>query len=334
MCSGSRVHRAGNIEIGRGTACGPYASHQVPHAPLRHAVGPAAHLHLIRRRTRRLRRLLDRQFPLDAVYAPVENHLSVIDSFDVSFSGCAGPRSRAGCTLPANRDTGQRVARGGAVHRLFGGRGLVQQDTKWAQAGYAPLIVDTRGQGYGDILGETADPHASAGDVAYAGLMTRGVSAREDYYYRRVWLTPCGPSRPRRSIRSGCHPGAAGGLEPRRRFRPSRPPGWRPGAADGVLCTMAIAVPADSPRHRHLPARALSGNCRLSWRITRDRYEPALAVLNYFDGVRARARARPPGAGAVLGGADGRCLPAVDSLCRLQRLRRRARRPPYAGEGH
>jgi cephalosporin-C deacetylase-like acetyl esterase len=34
--------------------------------------------------------------------------------------------------------------------------------------------------------GETADPHPTAGEVAYAGLMTRGAGRREDYYYRRV----------------------------------------------------------------------------------------------------------------------------------------------------
>jgi hypothetical protein len=69
-----------------------------------------------------------------------------------------------------------------------GGRGLVNQETRWAQAGYAHFIMDTRGQGYGGTLGETADPHPTAGEVAYAGLMTRGAGRREDYYYRRVYV--------------------------------------------------------------------------------------------------------------------------------------------------
>lgn len=65
--------------------------------------------------------------------------------------------------------------------------GMVNQDT-WVQAGYAHFIMDTRGQGYGGAPGETADPHPTAEEVAYAGLMTRGVGRREDYYYRRVYM--------------------------------------------------------------------------------------------------------------------------------------------------
>lgn len=140
-----------------------------------------------------------RDFPLDAVFLPVENLLRVIDSFDVSFAGFGGARIKGWLHLPADRDAGSALP---VVVQYVGysrGRGLVQQDTTWAQAGYAHFIMDTRGQGYGGSLGETADLHPSAGEVSYAGLMTRGISARADYYYRRVLSMRSGRSRRRRA---------------------------------------------------------------------------------------------------------------------------------------
>src|SRR4051794_3878920 len=129
-----------------------------------------------------------RSLPLDAVFEPVDNYLSVIDTFDVSFSGFGGDRIKGWLHLPAQREAEEQLPVVVNYIGYSGGRGLVNQDTRWAQAGYAHFIMDTRGQGYGGTLGDTADPHPSAGDVAHAGLMTRGIASREDYYYRRVYV--------------------------------------------------------------------------------------------------------------------------------------------------
>ena len=127
-------------------------------------------------------------YPLDAVFEPVDNYLTVIDTFDVTFAGFGGSPVKGWLHLPANRPADEPLPVVVQYVGYSGGRGLSNQDTKWAQAGYAHFIMDTRGQGYGGILGHTADPHPSAGDVAHAGLMTRGVGSREDYYYRRVYV--------------------------------------------------------------------------------------------------------------------------------------------------
>src|SRR5213595_1543543 len=112
-----------------------------------------------------------RTFPLNATFEPVDNLLSVVDTFDVTFAGYGGSPIKGWLHLPANRRAGTRLPVVVQYIGYSGGRGLVNQDTKWAQAGYAHFIMDTRGQGYGGIVGETADPHPSAGEVAYAGLM-------------------------------------------------------------------------------------------------------------------------------------------------------------------
>lgn len=236
-----------------------------------------------------------RACPLDAVYAPVENHLSVIDSFDVSFSGFGGARIKGWLHLPANRDTGQALP---VVVQYIGyssGRGLVQQDTKWAQAGYAHFIMDTRGQGYGGILGQTADPHPSAGEVSYAGLMTRGISSRQDYYYRRVYVDAF---RAIEAAQSHSEVDAAkvllvglsqgGGLA-------IAAAGLVAGRLDGVFCTMAdVPFLQDFPRAIDIAPRGPYPEIAGFLARHRDRYEPLLAVLNYFDGVHLGRRATAP----------------------------------------
>jgi cephalosporin-C deacetylase len=66
-----------------------------------------------------------------------------------------------------------------------GGRGLVHQNVLWAAAGYAHLVMDTRGQGSASTPGDTPDPHGSA--PSHPGFLTRGVLDPAQYYYRRVF---------------------------------------------------------------------------------------------------------------------------------------------------
>lgn len=124
-----------------------------------------------------------RTVPMLPSVVPVDNGLRLVDSFDVTFPGFAGDPVRAWLTVPA-----------GATGRLpvivqyngyGGGRGLPVEHTTWANAGYAELFMDTRGQGatWGSG-GHTPDPHGSA--PAGPGFMTRGVEQFETSYYRRL----------------------------------------------------------------------------------------------------------------------------------------------------
>src|SRR5438067_548127 len=78
-----------------------------------------------------------REFPVAATFEPVENYLSVIDTFDVTFAGYGGATIKGWLHLPANRTAGSRLPVVVNYVGYSGGRGLVNQDTHWAQAGYA-----------------------------------------------------------------------------------------------------------------------------------------------------------------------------------------------------
>jgi cephalosporin-C deacetylase len=67
-----------------------------------------------------------------------------------------------------------------------GGRGLPHERITWANAGYAHLFMDTRGQGSAwGSGGSTPDPSGSGPQSP--GFMTRGILDPADHYYRRVY---------------------------------------------------------------------------------------------------------------------------------------------------
>ncbi|WP_320536444.1 acetylxylan esterase [Pseudarthrobacter sp. IC2-21] len=236
-----------------------------------------------------------RTFPLGASFQPTQNHLTVIDTFDVTFAGYGGAPIKGWLHLPANREPGSLLPVVVQYVGYSGGRGLVNQDTKWAQAGYAHFIMDTRGQGFGGLVGDTADPHPSAGDVAYAGLMTRGARSREDYYYRRVYVdafraVEAAQSHPEidaaRVILSGISQG--GGIA-------VAVAGLAAGRLDGVIAALPdVPFLQDFPRSIDLALRGPYPEIAAFLGRHRDRYEPMLEVLNYFDGVNLARAATVP----------------------------------------
>ncbi len=121
---------------------------------------------------------------------PVDNKLALIDTYDVAFSGWGETVVRAWLHLPAGHDP----ELGGPLPTVVsycgysGGRGFPHQDTVWAQAGWAHLTMDTRGQGWasgGPSETEDAAPDAGANHVP--GFMTAGLLDPARYYYRRVF---------------------------------------------------------------------------------------------------------------------------------------------------
>jgi cephalosporin-C deacetylase len=115
---------------------------------------------------------------------PVDTGLTLVDTWDVTFPGFGGHPVRAWYTRPAGVDTDLP-----AVVEFLGygrGRGLPTERLTWANAGYAHLLMDTRGQGgqYGNG-GDTPDPVGS--DAAAPGFVTRGILDPSTAYYRRVY---------------------------------------------------------------------------------------------------------------------------------------------------
>lgn len=68
-----------------------------------------------------------------------------------------------------------------------GGRGLPNEWLFWVNAGYRVLVMDTRGQGGGFRLSDTADGAYPRGPQT-PGFMTQGILNRDDYFYRRVFI--------------------------------------------------------------------------------------------------------------------------------------------------
>ncbi|MEI2278475.1 acetylxylan esterase [Paenarthrobacter ilicis] len=236
-----------------------------------------------------------RELPLNAVFEPVDNYLSVIDTFDVTFSGFGGDRIKGWLHLPSGVEAGTRLPVVVEYIGYSGGRGLVNQNTRWAQAGYAHFIMDTRGQGYGGVSGDTPDPHPSAGEVNYAGLMTRGSGHQDDYYFRRVYVdafraVEAAQSHaavdPSQVILTGVSQG--GGIT-------VAAAGLVAGRLDGIVAAMPdVPFLQDFPRAIDITPRGPYPEIASFLGRHRDKYEPMLAVLNYFDGVHLGRAASVP----------------------------------------
>ncbi|WP_282949073.1 acetylxylan esterase, partial [Cellulomonas endometrii] len=163
---------------------------------------------------------------------PVPTPLRTIETFDVTFPGYRGDPVRAWYRRPAGVAADlplvvQYVGYGG-------GRGHVLDNLGWASAGFAHLYMDTRGQGSGWSTGDTPDPWGTGPQAP--GVMTRGITAPETYYYTRlvtdaVLAVDAGRALPGvdpgRGAVGGGGPGGGPGLAPR--APAGRPPRVAPG---------------------------------------------------------------------------------------------------------
>ncbi|MFI6921180.1 acetylxylan esterase [Nonomuraea spiralis] len=126
---------------------------------------------------------LDAQGPAAPVFTPVDAGLPLVEVYDVTFSGYGGAPIRCWLVLPA----APASAPVPCVVQYLGygrGRGEPYSWLTWPAAGYATLVMDSRGQGMvsAEHLGATPDPLG-----ATQGMLTHGVLDRDGYYYRRLY---------------------------------------------------------------------------------------------------------------------------------------------------
>lgn len=124
-----------------------------------------------------------RALPPNVRATPVATPYRTVDIHDVSFSGFAGDPINAWLTTPRHADGPLP-----AVVEFIGyggGRDVPGASLSWASAGYAHLLVDTRGQGSAWLTGSTGDPHGSGPHGP--GFVTSGIESPDTYYYRRVF---------------------------------------------------------------------------------------------------------------------------------------------------
>jgi cephalosporin-C deacetylase len=228
-----------------------------------------------------------RAAPIAARFEPADYGLTAFDVFDLTYAGFGGHPVRGWFILPK-----------GATGRLplvvryigyGGGRSLPYDHLVWPAAGYAHLVMDTRGQGSAWSPGDTPDPVGS--DPASPGFMTRGILDREAYYYRRVFTDAvraieAGRGHPavdpdKVAVVGGSQGGgislAAAGLEP---------------AVKAVMADVPFLC--DFPRAVRVAQRGPYPEIYTYLSIHRDHVERAFETLRYFDGALfARAITAP-----------------------------------------
>ncbi|MEV4492478.1 acetylxylan esterase [Micromonospora coxensis] len=112
---------------------------------------------------------------------PERTGLPLLDTWDVTFAGFGGDPVRAWYTRPA----AVRAPLPTVVEYVgYGrGRGLPHERLTWPVAGYAHLLMDSRGQSGRYGVGDTPDPHGAPGGP---WPVTWGILDPHDYHYRRL----------------------------------------------------------------------------------------------------------------------------------------------------
>jgi cephalosporin-C deacetylase len=228
-----------------------------------------------------------RTFPLSAEFAPVDYGLRTVETFDVTFAGYGGQPIKGWLQLPHQRSgplpcVVEYIGYGG-------GRGFPTDWLLWSSAGYAHLVMDTRGQGSSWSKGDTPDPELDGTNPHFPGFMTRGVLKPQTYYYRRVFTDAVRAVEAARS-----HPAIDAA-------RVAVTGGSQGGgislAVSGLVPDVAAVLP-DVPFLCHYrraseitdahPYQEIARYC-----VThRDKIDQVFATLAYFDGVNLAARAR------------------------------------------
>ncbi|HEX9439029.1 MAG TPA: acetylxylan esterase [Roseiflexaceae bacterium] len=228
-----------------------------------------------------------REFALNPLFAPVDYGLSTVETLDVTFNGYGGQPIKGWLLLPRQRPgplpcVVEYIGYGG-------GRGFPIDWLLWSGAGYAHLVMDTRGQGSAWLKGDTPDPEPEGSNPHHPGFMTRGILRPQTYYYRRVFTdavraVETAQAHPavdagRIAVTGGSQGGgialAVSGLAPDvRAVMPNVP----------FLCHYRRASEITDAHPYQELARYLV--------IHRDKIDTIFANLAYFDGVNFAVRAR------------------------------------------
>jgi cephalosporin-C deacetylase len=228
------------------------------------------------------------EFELDPRIVEVRTPLTTIDVYDVTFAGFGGHPVRAWLRVPC----GHSGNLPGIVqfHGYGSGRGVAIDDLLWASSGYAHLIMDVRGQGGEHAGGATGDPVGTTGPAA-PGFLTKGIGAKEDYFYRRVFTD---------AVR------AVSVLRGLDFVDPSRVAAIGNSQGGGIALAVAGLVPELAALFTQSPfltdvrrATLITGTTPYSeisryLAAHRDEVERVFDVLSYFDGVGFASRAVAP----------------------------------------
>ncbi len=126
-----------------------------------------------------------REHDLDIRRSVVGNGLRLVRTHDLDFAGFGGSRARAWLHVPA--DATEAVPAVVQFPGYSGGRGYPHASL-WAEAGYAHLVLDPRGQGWSSGgPGRSTRSALPDSERGAPGIMTLGIHDPESYYYRRLY---------------------------------------------------------------------------------------------------------------------------------------------------
>ncbi|WAB84998.1 acetylxylan esterase [Microcella daejeonensis] len=214
----------------------------------------------------------------------LDSPLTDVAVYDVRFSGFGGQRIAAWLLLPSSARTPAPVVV--SFLGYGGGRGIAESWTQFPAAGFAQLVVDSRGQGSGYRPGDTEDsdftgPHAG-------GVMTLGIDSPAQYYYRRLFTDAV--------LALDALPDLPG-VDASTVLLQGGSQGGGIALAVAGLSTVPLGAMIDVPFLCDIP-RAIRlvdsfpyGELVRYLRVHRDAVEKVERTLSYFDGVHFAARA-------------------------------------------
>lgn len=228
-----------------------------------------------------------RAYPLEATFEAVDYGLAMVETFDVTFSGYGGQPIKGWFLLPRHRSGPLPCV----VEYLGygGGRGFPINWLVWPSAGFAQLVMDTRGQGSVWQNGDTPDLQPDGANPHHPGFMTQGVLSPRTYYYRRVFSD---------AVRAVEAARSHGAIDPHRvAVTGGSQGGGISLAVAGLEPAIAACLP-DVPFLCHYrrateivdsyPYQEIARYCMAH----RDKLETVFNTLAYFDGVNFAARAK------------------------------------------
>lgn len=225
--------------------------------------------------------------PPQSTSVPAQTPVTELRIEDVTFAGFGGEPVRAWFVAPPSDRPLPCVVE---FVGYGGGRGLPHEHLAYAAAGYAHLVMDTRGQGstWGHG-GGTPDPHGSG--PAYPGVMTRGIESPHTYYYRRLVTD---------AVRAVDHVLTRGDVDASRVAVAGTSQGGGIALAAGALHDRVAAVVADVPFLCHFERAVTVTDAAPYSEITaylavhRGAAEQVFRTLSYVDGVTMARRVTAP----------------------------------------
>jgi cephalosporin-C deacetylase len=228
-----------------------------------------------------------REHSLNARFVPVESYLRTVEVFDVTFNGYGGQPIKGWLLLPAQRH--EPLPCVVEYMGYGGGRGFPIDWLRWSSAGFAHLVMDTRGQGSTWSRGDTPDPEPDGSNPQLPGFMTRGILQPQTYYYRRVFSD---------AVRAVETARAYAAIDPQRiAVSGASQGGGISLAVAGLVPDLQVTMP-DVPFLCHYERATQITDGYPYQEIVkflhthRDKVETVFSTLSYFDGVNFSARAQ------------------------------------------